>query len=79
MILVTGATGNVGGNLVRLLADAGTQVRALTRDPDRAAIPAGVTAVTGDLNQPESLSAALAGVSGVFLLPGYRDMPGVLA
>jgi len=79
MILVTGATGNVGGNLVRLLADAGTQVRALTRDPDRAAFPAGVTAVTGDLNQPESLSAALAGVSGVFLLPGYRDMPGVLA
>lgn len=35
--------------------------------------------VTGDLNRPESLVAALAGVAGVFLLPGYADMPGLLA
>ncbi len=45
----------------------------------RAAIPVGAAAIAGDLNRPESLSAALAGVRGVFLLPGYRDMPGVLA
>jgi len=42
-------------------------------------LPPGVEAVVGDLNQPASLSAALAGVNGVFLLPGYQDMRGVLA
>ena len=42
-------------------------------------LPAGVEAVTGDLNRPESLTEALAGVRGVFLLPGYEDMDGVLA
>jgi uncharacterized protein YbjT (DUF2867 family) len=77
MILVTGATGNIGGELVRQLADAGQPVRALVRDGT--AVPPGVEAVTGDLNDPVSLRPALAGVTGVFLLPGYQDMPGVLA
>jgi uncharacterized protein YbjT (DUF2867 family) len=78
MILVTGATGNVGGELVRALVEAGEGVRALSRG-ERSALPAGVDAVAGDLDRPESLSGALAGVRGVFLLPGFRDMPGVLA
>jgi uncharacterized protein YbjT (DUF2867 family) len=52
-------------------------VRALTRSAR--ALPAGVEAVTGDLNRPDSLSGALAGVRGVFLLSGYEDMDGVLA
>jgi uncharacterized protein YbjT (DUF2867 family) len=77
MLLVTGATGNVGAEVVRALIDAGEPVRALTRSAG--ALPAGAEAVTGDLNRPDSLSAALAGVSGVFLLPGYEDMDGVLA
>ena len=77
MLLVTGATGNVGAEVVRALADAGEPVRALTRSAG--ALPAGVEAVPGDLNRPDSLSDALAGIRGVFLLPGYEDMDGVLA
>ncbi|MGO4748670.1 NAD(P)H-binding protein [Streptomyces sp. 2MCAF27] len=80
MILVTGATGNVGSELVSALAEAGEQVRALTRNPSAAALlPPGVEPVAGDLNRPQSLADALAGVSGIFLLPGYQDMPELLA
>jgi uncharacterized protein YbjT (DUF2867 family) len=78
MILVTGATGHVGGELARLLVTAGHQVRALTRDPNRTSL-LGVEGIAGDLNRPETLSAALNGAQRVFLLGGYRDMPGVLA
>jgi len=76
---VIGATGNVGGELVGALVDGGHEVRALTRDAARAALPAGAEGVTGDLDRPETLPAALAGVRGVFLLSGYQDMPAVLA
>jgi uncharacterized protein YbjT (DUF2867 family) len=78
MILVTGATGNVGGELVRALAAAGQQVRALTRADDPLAFPPGAQQVTGDLNKPESMRAALAGVHAMFLYPGYQDMAGTL-
>jgi uncharacterized protein YbjT (DUF2867 family) len=78
MILVTGATGNVGGELVRALAATGEEPRALVRENAAAGLPAGVESVPGDLNRPETLSAALTGARGLFLLPGYRDMPGVL-
>jgi uncharacterized protein YbjT (DUF2867 family) len=80
MILVTGATGNAGGAVVRAVVGVGEDVRALVRDPGRfAPPPPGVEAVAGDLDRPESLAAALAGVRGVFLLSGFRDMPGLLA
>ncbi|MFC5824716.1 NAD(P)H-binding protein [Nonomuraea insulae] len=79
MILVTGATGNTGSALVSRLAQAGQQVRALVRDPAGVTLPPGVQPVTGDLNRPDSLADALIGVRGVFLLPGYADMPGLLA
>lgn len=79
MILVTGSSGNVGGAVVCALVDAGEAVRALTHGPRPAALPSDVEAVAGDLDQPETLSAALDDVDGVFLLPGYRDMPAVLA
>lgn len=79
MILVTGATGNVGSELVRALADAGQSVRALTRSPGQGRFPAGVEAVAGDLNDPASLRPALDGADGLFLLPGYADMPAILA
>ncbi|MDT3444555.1 MULTISPECIES: NAD(P)H-binding protein [unclassified Pseudofrankia] len=78
MILVTGSTGNVGAELVRALVEAGERVRALVRDPRRGRLPDGVEVGVGDLNQPESLAGALTGVRGVFLLPGYADMPGLL-
>ena len=79
MILVTGATGNIGRELSRTLASAGEEVRALIRrDGTRSRLPAGVEGVIGDLNRPETLSAP-AGVRGVHLLSGYEDMPGVMA
>lgn len=79
MILVTGATGNVGGELVRALAGAGRPVRALTRAGREQEFPPGVQSVTGDLNQPQSMRTALAGAEAMFLYPGYQDMAGTLA
>lgn len=75
MILVTGATGNVGREVVQALANAGAPVRALVR----ATSDLPVAQAVGDLDDPGSLDTALDGVRGVFLLPGYRDMPGLLA
>ncbi|MBG0827778.1 NAD(P)H-binding protein [Planomonospora sp. ID67723] len=77
MILVTGATGNVGREVLRALVRAGAPARALLRTEGEDV--AGVEQVTGDLNEPASLEAALTGVRAVFLLPGYRDMPGLAA
>lgn len=67
-ILVTGATGTVGRNVVEQLARRGADVRALVRDPAKATFPAGVTAVQGDLLDVDSLRGAFDGVSTVFLL-----------
>jgi uncharacterized protein YbjT (DUF2867 family) len=78
MILVTGATGNVGTEVVTALAAREADVRALARDPGRVAPPAGVEVVAGDLEQPDSLTSALDGVQAVFLLGGWSDMPGLL-
>jgi uncharacterized protein YbjT (DUF2867 family) len=78
MILVTGATGNVGGELVRQLVEARQPVRALIRDGAAAGLPPGVATAIGDLDEPDSLGEALKGVRGVFLLGGYRDMAGIL-
>jgi uncharacterized protein YbjT (DUF2867 family) len=79
MFLVTGATGNVGGELVRALAGTGAQVRALSRQDKPPALPSSVQVVTGDLNRPGTFAGALAGVDGLFLLSGYDDMPGILS
>jgi uncharacterized protein YbjT (DUF2867 family) len=79
MILVTGAAGNVGGELVRALTGAGQPVRALTRAGREQEFPAGAEPVTGDLNQPESMRPALTGADTMFLYPGYQDMGGTLA
>src|SRR5438046_2807621 len=67
-VLVIGATGRVGRVVVAELLDAGVAVRALTRRPAAAGLPAGVDVVSGDLTVPESLDAALQGVSAVFLV-----------
>ncbi|POX42891.1 nucleoside-diphosphate sugar epimerase [Streptomyces sp. Ru73] len=72
MILVTGATGNVGSELVTQLAAAGVPVRAMTRSPEKARFPDGVEVVAGDFDKPETLPAALAGADRVFVVPpGY--------
>jgi len=68
-VLVTGATGRIGRVVIDRLVDAGVPVRALTRHSEAAAtLPANVDVVTGDLTVPESLDAALQGVSAVFLV-----------
>jgi uncharacterized protein YbjT (DUF2867 family) len=71
-ILVTGATGNVGRHLVNRLAAAGHRVRALTRDPDAAAFPDGVEAVSGDLGDLSSLQAAFDGATALHLLSSHH-------
>ncbi|MET0419883.1 MAG: NAD(P)H-binding protein [Actinoplanes sp.] len=69
-ILVTGATGNIGRLVVdELLALGATDVRALTIDPGRAALPPSVEAVTGYLGRPSSLAPALEGVELMYLAP----------
>ena len=79
MFLVTGATGNVGGELVRALAG-GERVRALIRsDSDRSKLPEGAEGFVGDLDRPETLTPALAGVTGVHLLAGYEALSVLLA
>jgi uncharacterized protein YbjT (DUF2867 family) len=76
MILVTGATGNVGRALVGQLGKSDASVRALTRDSGRASLPPGVEAVQGDLADPDSLLAALSGPKAVFLLLPAQADPG---
>jgi len=68
MILVTGATGHVGSELVRRLVASGAPVRAMTRRPDEARLPSGARPVYGDAGDPASLRAAFAGVSAAFLM-----------
>jgi uncharacterized protein YbjT (DUF2867 family) len=79
MILVTGATGNVGSEVARAVLDAGEGVRGLVRDETRNGLPAGAEPVVGDLNRAETVAPALAGASAVFLLSGYAGMKQILA
>ena len=67
-ILVTGATGTVGRQVVEQLAKRGADVRALVRDHAKTNFPAGVVTVQGDLLDVDSLRKAFSGVSTVFLL-----------
>jgi uncharacterized protein YbjT (DUF2867 family) len=68
-VLVTGATGYIGGRLVPALLAAGHTVRALARDPERLAgrFP-GVEVVRGDAFDAESVRAALAGIDAAYYL-----------
>jgi uncharacterized protein YbjT (DUF2867 family) len=68
-ILVTGATGNIGRQVVQQLLTAGATVRAMTRMPSAADLPTEVQTVYGDFERPESWSAALTGVERVYLFP----------
>ena len=68
MILVTGATGTVGREVVAQLLLAGEKVRALTRNPSRAQLDEQVELVAGDFNQPETLAKAVEGVESIFSL-----------
>ncbi|MFJ4539078.1 NAD(P)H-binding protein [Streptomyces tibetensis] len=80
MILVTGATGNIGSALLEELHLAGAgPVRGLTREVRRASFPQGIAAVEGDLAQADSLKAALEGARSLFLLSGMGAEAEVLA
>ncbi|MFJ1582407.1 SDR family oxidoreductase [Streptomyces sp. NPDC088197] len=70
MIVVTGATGNVGRPLTQALAEAGEQVTAVSRRPPTGSgqLPDGVSHVSADLAEPASLEAALDGAKALFLL-----------
>ena len=67
-ILVIGATGNIGRHVVLQLAARRVQVRALSRNPEKARLPANVDAVKGDLTIPETLDRCLEGIDAVFLV-----------
>lgn len=73
-ILVTGATGSVGRLVVDELVAAGVPVRALTVDPERAALPAEAEVVVGSLARPSTLPVALKDVSAVYLAPMARTV-----
>jgi uncharacterized protein YbjT (DUF2867 family) len=68
VILVTGATGKVGRQVVSQLTDRGIPVRAVARDPGSAALPAGAEGVRADLADPQSLEPHLKGIQSAFLL-----------
>ncbi|QJE01051.1 NmrA/HSCARG family protein [Massilia forsythiae] len=67
-ILVTGATGTIGRHVVDQLVQRGAAVRALVRDPAKAAFADGVEVVRGDLLDVDALRSAFSGVSTLFLL-----------
>lgn len=67
-ILITGATGNVGRQVVQQLVNRGADVRVLVRDPAKANFPASVNVVQGDLLDVDSLRVAFKDVSTLFLL-----------
>jgi uncharacterized protein YbjT (DUF2867 family) len=73
VILVTGATGNVGQELVRALADRDEPVRAVARNPDGTSMPAAVDVAAADLAVPETVGPALVGIRKVFLLGGFAS------
>ncbi|MFG2270875.1 NAD(P)H-binding protein [Streptomyces chartreusis] len=68
MIVVTGATGNVGRPLVRALVDAGERVTAVSRRISAHDVPPGVRHHPADLTEPEHLKPALDGAKALFLL-----------
>ncbi|MGL5008751.1 MAG: NAD-dependent epimerase/dehydratase family protein [Paracoccaceae bacterium] len=72
-ILVTGGTGLVGSRLLRRLADAGIDCRALVRSGK--GLPAGVTPVEGDILDPATLGSAVKGISAIVHLAAVLRTP----
>ncbi|WP_369394139.1 SDR family oxidoreductase [Streptomyces sp. CG1] len=78
MIVVTGATGNVGRTLVAALIEGGETVTAVARHIGTEDAPPGARPVAADLAQPQSLAPALAGAKALFLLVAGEDPAGIL-
>jgi len=69
MILITGATGNIGRELIPLLLESGQSIRVLVRDESKVAyLDACVERAVGDLDKPETLVAAVKGIEQIFLV-----------
>jgi uncharacterized protein YbjT (DUF2867 family) len=77
VVLVTGASGNVGAQVVEQLAAAGVRVRALSRRPERLALPDGVETAAGDL-ATKVPTEAFADVRALHLFPVPDRVPEVL-
>jgi uncharacterized protein YbjT (DUF2867 family) len=77
-ILITGARGHVAQAVVAQLLAAGVPVRAVSRDPESASLPAQVEVARANLAEPETLRAALDGVGRVFLYAEPQGIEGVL-
>ncbi|MGW7529003.1 NAD(P)H-binding protein [Streptomyces sp. NPDC054783] len=69
MIMVTGATGTVGRDVVKLLVAEGAEAAAVTRDPAATTFADGVRLIVGDPSSPQSLASALNGVEALLLSP----------
>ncbi len=81
MILITGASGNVGREVVKQALAVGLKIRATFQSPAVAAkAPAGLEGVIMDYAKPETIRAALHGVEKIFLVgPPVRDLPALEA
>jgi uncharacterized protein YbjT (DUF2867 family) len=77
-VLVTGATGNVGRLVVDQLVGKGVEVRALTNNPSKAALPAGVEVAEGFIGKLSTLPAALEDVDRLYLAPHPRTAQAVV-
>ena len=77
MILITGASGNVGGEVLKQALAVGLKIRATFQSPAKAAkAPAGIEGVIMDYTKPETIRPALHGVEKIFLVgPPVRDLP----
>jgi uncharacterized protein YbjT (DUF2867 family) len=77
MILITGASGNVGSEVLKQASTVGLKIRAAFQSPDKAAkAPAGVEAVIMDYAKPETIRPALQAIEKIFLVgPPVRDLP----
>lgn len=73
MILVTGASGQLGGRVARLLSEQGHETRLMVRNPDRAPRLSGAQVVAGDYERPETLGAAFAGISRALIVSGHAE------
>ncbi|MGW4119979.1 SDR family oxidoreductase [Nocardia sp. NPDC004711] len=78
MIVITGATGTIGSEVVRQLAARGVKVRAVTRNPESAQVPDGVEVVRGDYADTASMAPAFSGAEAAFLVgllgPDYVEL-----
>ena len=67
-VLVTGATGQIGSEVVSQLHGTGCRIRAMSRNPRLANLPVDVEIVRGDLSAPDTLDECLNGIDSVFLV-----------